>query len=150
MNRNNKNKRRAASSESGEFYGLIKHSAIGAAASAALAGLFCVLGAALCLLSDDPRVLTFPIALGGLYVSAFLGGRIASRLNKNAVLWCGLICGGMLAVFFWFLTIFFPRGEANTAFPFSLLLRLLTIGCSILGALIPLASKKTHRHKRKR
>ena len=150
MNRNNKNKHRVTSSDSGSMNTLIKHTAIGAAVSTALAGLFCVLGAGLCLLSNDPRVLTFPIALCGLYIAAFLGGRISAHLHKSAILWCGLISGGMLTVFFWFLTLFFPREEAITAFPVSFLLRILTIGCSILGALIPLTPKKAHYHNRKR
>lgn len=150
MNRNNKSKHRATSSDSGGIGNLIKHSCIGAAASVALAGLFCVLGAALCLLSNDPRALTFPIALGGLYIAAFGGGRIAARLHKSAVLWCGLISGGLLAVFFWFLTLFFPRGEASTAFPVGLFLRMLTILFSILGAVIPFAPKKVRHRKRNR
>lgn len=150
MNRNHKNKHHGASAESGGFSDLIKHSAMGTAVSVALSMIFCILGAALCSLSKDPRVLTFPIALISLYIAAFWGGRIATRLHKRAVLWCGLISGALLAVFFWFLTLFFPHGEANTAFPVSLLLRMLTVGFSILGALIPHTSPKRRHHNRKR
>lgn len=150
MNRTNKGKRRTASSERNGLGELIRHSAIGAAIAVALCGAFCVLGGALCLLSDDPRTLTLPIALIGLYVSAFLGGRIAARLHKGAVLWCGLISGGLLAVLFWFLTLFFPHGEANTVFPISLLLRIGTVVVSMLGSILPFSAKRKRHPQKKR
>ena len=149
MNRTKKSKSRTAPSVSGGFSDLLKHSAIGTATAILFAALLAILGTALCLLSDNPGALAIPVGLIALYLSAIGSGMITARLHKNAVLWCGLLSGGMLAVFFWFLTLFFPHGTPNFPLPFSLLLRVGTVGVSILGALLSLKRKPTRRHKRR-
>lgn len=144
-----KNVKRTASSSQDGFPTLLKHAAMGAGAAIVTAVALCLSGAAICLLSENPASLTGPVGLIALYLAAAIGGWLAARLHKSAFLLCGLLCGGLLTVFFWFLTLFFGNAVQSFSFPLALLLRALTAGAAVLGALLCLKKKAPRRHKRR-
>ena len=132
------------------FLDLLKHAAIGAGGGLILCTAGILIGSALCLLSKDPIALALPVGRSLLYLSAAMGGWITARLHKGAYLPCGFLCGGLLCVFFWILTFFLEYDEPRAALPLSLLLRLLTVGASMAGALLATKKKQSHPSRRHR
>jgi len=142
-------KKHPTPSAKGGFPAMLKHAAIGAGIAIALSLVLCLGGSALCLLWKDPATLARPVGMIVLYLSALAGGVISAHLHKKELLPCGILCGIMIAVFFWFLTLFFGNDGSHTPFLLSLLLRLLTVGASTLGALIPLKLNAPRRRRRR-
>ncbi len=149
MNRTKKRSKRASPPANG-VGAMLKHVVIGTGTALLVAALLSLLGAALCLLSDDPAALTLPVGLIALYLAAAMGGMITARLHKENALLCGLLCGGLITVFFWFLTIFFPHASPVLSFPLTLFFRFLTIGSSVLGSTIGLKKQHSRRHKKRK
>ena len=150
MNVKKKNNRRTLSEgNENSFPELLKNSSIGAGIGLIAAVLFLFIGTGVCYVSNDPTALITPVGVAVLYLSAFIGGMIAKRLNKTSALFCGGICGCLLTVFFWFLTLFFNHTDSDIfSFPLSLVLRGLTILVSILGAVIGTGRKKVSKRRR--
>ena len=127
----------------------LRHSAIGAGIGIGLACLLCPLGAWLCLLSPDPASLTLPAGIFTLLLSALAGGFCAARLHKSRRLLCGVLCGILLVFFFWLLTLFLGEPAHEIPFFVSLRLRILAVGVSGMGAMIPAGGRKIHRRRRR-
>lgn len=109
------------------------------------------IGAALCMLTDDPARLVIPIALVCMNLCAAIGGFCASKRQGGAPLPCGLLCGGVWLVFSYLLGLAFSSAERSFSFGIGLALRILCIVFSILGALLGTRrSKARHRRRQKR
>ena len=142
----NRHKRR--STEDGtSFSHLLQNAALGCGIALLCAILMLLLGALLCLRSDDPQSLVLPWGIGTLYASALLGGIVTVRRNGGNALLCGALCGLAFLIFFWIVSIFFQERD-SFSLPLSLLLRALVAFFAILGAL--LGRKRSSRLHRKR
>ena len=146
--RNDSRKKRRMSENTDLFSVLCKNAALGTATSLLCALTLMLIGALLCLRSNDPLKLILPIGLGTLYLSALIGGIVTVRKHGKKALLCGGLCGLFLFVFFFGTSLFF-RGEGSFSFLVTLLLRLLTILFSILGAFLG-QKRSNHRPPRKR
>ena len=140
--RSTSRKKRRPTDNTDLFSVLCKNAAIGTAISLLCAVALMLVGSLVCLRSDDPLKLILPIGLGTLYLSALAGGIVTVRRHGKKALLCGALCGLFLFVFFLGISLFF-RGEGAFSFLVTLLLRLLTILFSILGAF--LGQKRTTR-----
>ncbi|MBQ9783098.1 MAG: TIGR04086 family membrane protein [Clostridia bacterium] len=125
---------------------LLKHTAIGAGIALAVAAALALIAAGICYSTPDPNSLTLPVGMVLPYLSALVGGFAAVRLHRSAPLPCGLLCGGFLALFFLFLTLFF-EGESGIGLPLSIILRVLIPAVSVLGALLGLKRKSGSRRR---
>ena len=127
---------------------LFQNAAVGVGVALLCSILMLLIGAMICQRSEDPQAIILPWGLGALYLSALIGGTVSVRRNGGAALLCGALCGAILMIFFWFLSIFF---QGNNAFslPISLLLRTMTALFSIFGALIfrKRPSRRLHRKR---
>ena len=142
-------KKTASSSSTRGLPLLLRHAAIGAGVGLGIACLLCPLGAWLCLLAPDPASLTLPAGILLLLLCATAGGFCSARLHGSRRLLCGVLCGSLMAVLLWILTLFL--GEPAHGIPFfpALLLRILTVGVSALGAMIPVEGRKKRRRRRR-
>lgn len=139
-------KKRRSAEESASFSQLLLHAAIGMGAALLCATAMLLLGAILCARSSDPTQMTLPWGLGTLYLSALLGGLITARQHGSSALLCGTVCGLLLLVFFWIVSIFFSESD-NFSLALSLVLRLLTAIFSMFGAF--LGVKRTRKRPRR-
>ena len=123
----------------------------------ALFGFLCALlslpisiavGAALCMLADDPNRLVAPTALFCTNLSALLGGWFGARKAGGAPLAVGLLGGGAWLLFSYLLALIFRASERSFSPSVGLLLRLLCLLFFTLGALLG-AHRKKNRHRRR-
>lgn len=143
-----KRPKRHSGEERTSFSQLLQSAALGCAIALLCATLMLLLGALLCLRSDDPQALVLPWGLGTLYASALLGGTVAVRRSNGNSLLCGALCGIAFLIFFWIVSIFFQECD-SFSLPLSLLLRALVAFFAILGALLgrKRSSRRLHRKR---
>ena len=122
---------------------------IAVAALLALLSIFSIIGLA----SEKPHSLLSPISFFSIYASAFLGGFVAIKKNKERdALLCGALCGVFImlaySVTFWLVGIILNADST----PISWLYRAIIIVCALLGAIIGVnkTHKKSIRRKRRR
>ena len=108
------------------------------------ATLLLFVGAALCMLAEDPNSPTRPMAFGVLCLSSAIGGFVSARHYRGAALVCGLVSG-----VFCLIAPLMGSAGGELAFALSLALRLLGLLCAVLGALAG-ARPKTHRRRKAR
>lgn len=109
-----------------------------------------LLGTALLMMTKDPDRYHAVLSLPLLYLTAFLGGFIATRMaeRRSAVL-CGLCEGLCLLVLFSLLALCLPRDWAANGAGYSrILLRLPLLVASLLGALAGAKKQARRRHRR--
>lgn len=113
--------------------------------------LLCTL-TALLLLTKNPIHYTRPLGILCLYLTAALGGMLATRLyGRRAPLLCGLTLGALLMLCLGLPALFLPQSSGNAAA--ALLMRLLMPVASLAGALFATRKRKMRRsraHKRGR
>ena len=146
---NKSHRKKAASAEEGaSLTGILQSAAIGVGASLLCAAVLLLIGALICHRSQDPNQMTLPLGLSVLYLSALLGGIVTVRHRGGSALLCGSICGVLLLILFWIISVFF-QGTDAFSLPLSLLLRSLTAFFSILGAYLGLrrTGKRLHRKR---
>ncbi len=145
-----KRKRRTKSDTSEKSISfLLKNSLLGCGIALLSAAALLFVSSAICYMSKDPHSLVFPLGLLTLYLSALIGGIAAVRLNKSDAFICGSVCGGLLALFFLFLTVFFPDADSSKfPLPVVLVLRILTVFFCILGAWLGMKRKIRPRRRR--
>ncbi|MBO5938912.1 MAG: TIGR04086 family membrane protein [Clostridia bacterium] len=142
-------RKKATSAEEGASLSKIFQSAtIGVGASLLCAAVLLLVGALICQRSQDPNKMTLPLGLVSLYLSALLGGIVAVRHRGSSALLCGAVCGILLLVFFWIVSIFFGDSDAFSL-PLSLFLRCFTAFFSILGAYLGLKRSKRSPHRKR-
>lgn len=141
-----KNKR--AAEDGASLPRLFQSAAIGGGAALLCAALMLFLGAMICLRSEDPNQMILPWGLGTLYLSALLGGIISVRRHGGSALLCGSVCGILLLIFFWILSIFFQEND-TFSLPISLLLRALTVLFSLLGGYLGLKRTRRTPHRKR-
>jgi putative membrane protein (TIGR04086 family) len=134
-NRKPPHKKKHSAEEAASPSWLFLHAAIGAGIALLFATAMLLVGAFLCARSSDPTKMTLPWGLGALYLSALLGGLVTTRQHGSSALLCGTLCGLLLLVFFWIVSIFFSKSD-NFSLAVSLILRLLTAIFSIFGAFL--------------
>ena len=111
--------------------------------------LLLLLSAALLLTTKDPDRYHTVAALAALYITAFLGGLIATRLcHRRSPLLCGLCEAVLLILLFTLLSLCLPDEWRHTrSGGFALLTRVLLLPASMIGAFAGAKRKKTkHRH----
>lgn len=113
------------------------------------ATLLLFVGAALCMLAEDPNSPTRPMAFGVLCLSSAIGGFVAARHYRGAALVCGLVSGGLLIGVFCLIAPLVGSAGEELPFALALALRLLGLLCAVLGALVG-ARPKTHRRRKAR
>lgn len=141
-----KHKRVRTGSSTSMFGAALKGGAIGLLLSVLLAVVItlCILGAA------DPDALVFPLSLAALYVSAFVSGFVATKINGGGALPSGGLAGLIYMLAYMLVSLFFPAElSAKYGFFVALFFRALIIIFAILGGYA--ANAKPHRsHKPKR
>ena len=104
---------------------------------------------ALSLLLKDPHKLSLPLAVAAIYLASFASGFLALKHNKGKdTLICGCVSGILLVLILGVFLSFVPSSSSEQAMGGVLLLRLIALPCSVLGAL--LASKPSKPKRRKR
>ena len=87
------------------------------------------------LLLSDPLGLIAPCALCALYISSFLSGLFCMRKVREGILPCGILAGGIFMLFYMLISLFMPNElSSNYSFVTSLLLRILILAFSVIGA----------------
>ena len=110
-------------------------SAIGFGVSVGLAVLLCLLLTAILIGADDPAALAAPTAFSILYVSAFVGGAVASCLKRGSAVLCGLAVGLAILLLTFLLSFTADSSLASDyGFTEAALLRTAIPACSLLGA----------------
>ena len=102
-------------------------------------------------MNADPDALLTPFAFAALYVPSFLAGVISIRKAGEQKLTCGLISGTFFMIAYMFVSLFFSENPF-TPYPFiiSLLLHILIVVFSVLGAFAGARKKRSPSHKRTR
>ena len=106
---------------------------------------------ALLLSTKDPDRYHTVVSLPILYLTAFLGGIIATRIaHRHSPFLCGTALGAMLALLFSLVALFLPEGLAISGAGYAkFLLRLVVVPAAVLGALLGAREKKRkHAHRR--
>ena len=100
--------------------------------------------------SSDPDALIAPLSIATLYVSAFVGGLMATKINGSSSLVCGLVSGGIFMLALMFLSLAFSSDNiSDRGFLASFILHALIIIISILGGYAAQNKpKKTYKPKR--
>ena len=135
--------------------GIIPCSAAGALASIILILIMAIVLSYLLSKAADPIRLVTPTALCALYISALIGGFIATRLNKCSALLCGICVGTAIAALGFIISLTISDSLSSGASTSrSLMLRLSIIVCSVIGSYIgnlkKTPSKKRHNNYKKR
>lgn len=141
-------RKKHAPKENDLFSTLLRHAAIGTGISLLCGVLLILVGSIVAWRSEDPLTMILPFGLGTLYLSALLGGIVTIRLHGEKALLCGTLCGLLLFVLFWIISLFF-QGEASFSVPLSLLLRILSIVFSIIGAFLGQKRVKRRPHRKR-
>lgn len=104
--------------------------------------------AALLLLTKDPGRYYTPIALAVLYLTALVGGFIATRLARRRLpLLCGITEGAFLLIFCTVTGLFMPEAwHGGISGGIAALTRLLLLPVAVLGALVG-AREKNRRYR---
>ena len=111
-----------------------------------LGALLLCAGTALLLLTKNPIQYTRLSAMLCLYLTAFGGGMLTTRLyGRRAPVLCGLASGLLLMLCLGIPALFLWQGGVSAAT--ALLLRLLIPPCSLLGALFATRKRKTRRRR---
>lgn len=141
-----KHKRVKTGSSTSMFGAALKGGAIGLLLSVLLAVVIalCILGAA------DPDALVFPLSLAALYVSAFVSGFVASKINGGGELPSGGLAGLVFMLSYMLVCLFFPTDlSARYGFFVAVFFRALIVIIAILGGYAASARpQKKHRPRR--
>ena len=139
--------------------GSIKASAPQSILSSSLRGLAAALVLGLVLLivisaivysTDDPTRFVMPAALTVLYISSFLGGLIAAKINRGSALLCGGLTSLMLLSLLFVASLCVsPSLSADFGIPMSLGLRGIAMAVSLIGAFLGAGEKKSKKRKNK-
>lgn len=149
--RKTRRRRRTATEKQGGFtlYDTLKRVLWALPITIAAGLLLLLLSTALLLAGKDPDRYHTAAALTVLYITAFLGGMIATRLcHRRSPLLCGLCEALLLLLTITVLSLFLPddwKHEASGGI--SLLLRVLLLPAATLGAFLGARQKKPKRHR---
>ena len=108
-----------------------------------------LLATALLLSTKDPDRYHSTVALPILYLTALLGGMIATRIaHRHAPFVCGVSTGVLLVVLFSLLALILPDSQSAVGTGYiTFFLRLVVIPASMLGAFWGAREKKQKRHR---
>lgn len=111
--------------------------------------LLLLLSAALLLATKDPDRYHTAAALAALYITAFSGGLIATRLcRRRSPLLCGLCEALLLLLLFTALSLCLPDEWQHTrSGGFALLSRVLILPASMIGAFLGARKQRKKRHR---
>ena len=147
---NKKKKHISGEAQEASLLSLLRSTLKGAAIGLALSAILAVIICASIIGLDNPDTLVFPLSLAALYVSAFIAGVVATRINGGAALLSGLLSGGFFMLSYMLVSLFFPAElSARYGFLASFLFHALIIVFSLLGGYAATAKRSTpSRHKR--
>ena len=126
------------------FLTVLKNSAIGLAC-AMLSGILLVSAScAVAYANPDPGALMLPLALASLMISMFVGGFVCSKMTKDAPLFCGVICGGIITFGMMLISLCFTKTPSSGyGFLMSAALHAFAIVFCVLGAFAGNYKRKT-------
>ena len=127
---------------------LIRNSAIGIGGSLGIALLFLLLAASRLRHADDPVSLTFPIAIGTLYLASLLSGLLTTFLSKESPWLCGAITGGGLLLLCLLLRYILPYSGTHQIIG-AFLTRLPILPFALIGAWIGRKRPKSKARRRR-
>ena len=139
---------RHSADEGASLSSVLPHAALGMLLALLCSGLMLLIGAMVCLRSENPTEWILPWGLAALYLPAMLGGIVTVRRYGGAPLLCGALCGLFVLIFFWLVSIFFGKTD-RFSLPISFLLRFLIAMFSVFGALLgrKRAGRRLHRKR---
>ncbi len=142
-------KRKNRAEEDKGIISAVKSSFIGTGIALVVALLLCLSAAGAAYSGDDPNSLTGAFGLVSLYISAFVAGFAAVKINGSEALICGTFSGCLLSLVLVVISLFFGN-EYSTGYsvPLMLVLRMAAVLMALLGAFAALHKSKTG-HKRK-
>ena len=145
----NKSRKKRVSATAKEGVGTVQAVTYGVIGGLITAVLCCIASATVCTLSSNPDRLTAPLATVSCILAHFVAGFISAKKHP-AALPSGIASGGCLALIFWIVSLCFGgsySGGLGTAV--KLLIRLLTVAVSLVGALIGVNVGTPKRHRRR-
>ena len=98
--------------------------------------------------SDDPLSVAVPLSICARYLSSIVGGFAATKLSSDGVL-AGLI-SGILTASIVFLLSTFPLYSYGFSSLISVLLKLLVIPASVIGAVLGKKKSRAHRSRQRK
>lgn len=145
-----KNKRPSTQGDVPPLSKIFTSSLKGAALGLVISLILALIMTLIALNSGDPSALLSPLALATLYVSAFVSGFIATRINGSSSLVCGIISGGIFMIFYMAVKFILPHADTQSHnFFVSFLYHVLTVVMAILGGYAA-QTKRTKKHKPRR
>ncbi len=129
---------------------VIRSSFIGAGFGAALSVVLLFVATLIAYANADPDSVTGALGLAASYIAALAAGFCAVRINRQNALICGALCGFLLALLSFFVSLFFDN-SFSACYPLiaSLGLRAATVLMSVLGAYAGL-HRSTGKRRKKR
>ena len=129
-------KKRRSGVSSYEQSGILGASAFGVFVGAVCAVALALIGTVICAFSASPDALYAPLGLFACIASYFCAGFAGAR-KKRAAVPVGALCGAILSVVFFIISLFLDKQlSSGTSLTVALLIRLSLIAVSILGALL--------------
>ncbi len=105
----------------------------------------------ICYTREDPSMMISILGMVALYLSAFIGGFIASRFNRQNGLLSGLATGGVFMLVVIMLSFILRSGKESVGFVTWLLFLLITVVSAVGGYLgVPSGKKRRRKNKKKR
>ena len=128
--------------------GFLRCSAIGALVAVASLLILAFLMSYVLYMTDDPGRYVAPTAYCVLYISSFIGGYFAVKLNRVSALLCGITIGAVLAVLTFLLSLTLNHTlSSDYGIVGSLTLRMAIIVCAVIGAYIGTIKKENNKKR---
>ncbi|MBQ8818689.1 MAG: TIGR04086 family membrane protein [Clostridia bacterium] len=140
-------KQSARKKSSSQNYSIASASIFGACAGAFLTVISVIICSVICLFSENPDKLISPLAFTSVIIIYFFSGFLASK-KKSAAIPCGLLCGVILTLIFFIISLFITETySSGSSLIVGLLIRISFVAVSIIGALLGTntANKKRRR-----
>ncbi len=146
-----KNNGRKKREEDGGLSSVIRSSFVGVGFAMVLGIPLWLLCSLIAYLNDDPDSMVGALGLVILYAVSLASGFISTKRCRGAGLMCGAISGGILALFFFVISLFFGAGyESSYGVILRGVMRAATVLMSVLGAYAGAQRKRSPSRRRRR
>ena len=150
-NKFSRSKHSQKSSPSPSRLSMLRSASLGAGIGLICLSLLLFVCALICIYAGDPHRLLTPLAFFCIYASAFASGLVGARKNHfSSLLLCGALSGLIYVLALSLILMLPPFCSADSAdLKSTMLLRALTLPCSLLGAVCSpkRTSAKRHKHR---
>ena len=146
-----KSPRRGGSSEVVSLGSVLKSVLFAAPIALATGVLLILLAAAILSATGDPLKYHTVMGLFLIYLTALLGGTLATRLHgRRTPLLCGVMMGSLLLLLLLMLALILPNSGHEYSTAMQIGLHALLFPATVIGALLGARKKRTKGHKRHR